>query len=130
MPPVSLRPRRIALVSAVLGMMALTAPAAHAGLLVPTAAGCAPGGLEQPFLRWGDPARYVLAPDGGCEAGAAGWSRSGAETMADNESFYVHAAGESAALELQPGGSATSPAMCVGIEHPTLRLFARRQGSA
>src|SRR3954453_19360233 len=101
MPPV--RPRPIALISAVLGIFALVAPAAHAGLLVPTAAGCAPEVLEQPFLPWGDPAHYVLSPDGGFEAGAAGWSLSGAGIVADNESFDVHAPGERAALELQPG---------------------------
>jgi len=123
------RPRPIALISAVLGMFAIVAPAAHAGLLVPTVAGCAPEVLEQPFLPSGDPARYVLSPDGGFEAGAAGWSLSGAGIVADNESFDVHAPGERAALELQRGGSATSAAMCVGIEHPTLRLFARQQGS-
>src|SRR3954468_23197956 len=101
MSPVGLRPRSIALISAVLGIFALAAPAAHAGLLAPSATGCPPEVLEQPFLPWADPASYVLAPDGGFESGAAGWRLSGAAVVADNEPFYVHAAGERAALELQ-----------------------------
>jgi hypothetical protein len=128
--PVHLSGRPIALVSALLGALALAAaPAANAGLLAATATGCAPEVFEQPFLPWADPASYVLAPDGGFEAGAAGWTLSGAAVIADNEPFYVHAPGEQAALELPPGASATSPWMCVGIDHPTLRLFARQDGS-
>ncbi|TMM03681.1 MAG: hypothetical protein E6G10_06965 [Actinobacteria bacterium] len=121
----------IALVSASLGVSALaTAPAALAGPLVATATDCPSEVLTQPFLPWADPASYVLAPDGGFEAGASGWSLSDAAITADNESFYVHGSGDGAALELAPGGSATSAPMCVGIEHPTLRFFARHDGSA
>ena len=36
----------------------------------------------------------------------------------------MHAPGESRSLSLPAGSSATTPAMCVGVEHPTLRLFA------
>ena len=28
-------------------------------------------------------------------------------------------------LKLPPGASATSPVICVGLEHPTLRFFAK-----
>src|SRR5207247_9592818 len=59
----------------------------------------------------------------------AGWSRAGAAITAANESFSVHGSDDRAALELAPGGSATSAPMCVGIEHPTLRFFARHDGS-
>src|SRR4051794_10752732 len=128
--PVNLSGRPIALVAALLSALAVAAaPAADAGLLAATATRCAPEVFEQPFLPWADPASYVLAPDGGFEGGAAGWTLSGAAVVADNERFYVHAPGEQAALELPPGTSATSPAMCVGIEHPTVRLFARQDGS-
>jgi hypothetical protein len=106
------------------------APSAHAGVLVASAQDCQGQTLEQPFLRWLDPARYVLAPGGTFEAGAAGWDLSGGAAVADgNEPFYVHAAGERASLALPAGSSATSPAMCVGIEHPTLRFVARNTGS-
>ncbi|HEY3186168.1 MAG TPA: hypothetical protein VGJ70_01755 [Solirubrobacteraceae bacterium] len=129
--PVHLSLRPIALVSALFGGLALAAaPAALAGPLVATATGCSSDVLSQPFLPWADPASYVLAPDGGFEAGASGWSLSGAAVTADNEPFYVHGSDDHAALELAPGGSATSAPMCVGIEYPTLRFFARTDGSA
>ena len=128
--PVHCSRRAVALVSAPLVFAALAAaPAALAGPLVATATGCSSDVLSQPFLPWADPASYVLAPDGGFEAGASGWSLSDAAITADNESFYVHSSGDGAALELAPGGSATSAPMCVGIEHPTLRFFARHDGS-
>ncbi len=37
--------------------------------------------------------------------------------------------GDSQSLKLPSGSSAKSATMCVGIEHPTLRLFARNTGS-
>ena len=108
----------------------LLAPAANAGPLVATAQDCEAETLTQPFLPWLDPAHYKLAPDGGFEAGAAGWAlEGGAEVVAGNEPYYVHDAGDSQALSLPAGSSATSPTTCVGLEHPTLRVFARNTGS-
>jgi hypothetical protein len=109
-------------------LFAVRAPAADAGLLVPAAENCASQTLERPFLRWGDGANYVLAPEGTVEA-SAGWRLAGAAPVAGNEHFYVHAPGERTSLSLPPGSSATTAAMCVGIEHPTLRFFARNTGS-
>ena len=123
--------RPFAVLSALVGALALgAAPAADAGLLVATAPDCSSQVLTQPFLPWADPASYLLAPDGNFEAGGSGWSLSGAAIAADNEPFYVRSAGDVASLGLAPGASATSPSMCVGILHPTLRFFARRDGSA
>ena len=48
---------------------------------------------------------------------------------AGNEPYYVHAPGDRSALSLPAGSSATTAPMCVGIEHPTLRLVARNTGS-
>jgi hypothetical protein len=67
----------------------------------------------------------LVAPGGHIE-GAHGWSLSGASVTAGNEPWRVRAAGDSKALTIAPGGSATSPAFCVGAEHPTFRLFATR----
>ena len=117
--------RRVLPVVAVL-VLAAFPPAAQAGPLVSSASDCDAQVLEQPFLPWLDVANYVLAPDGTLEAGAAGWTLDGASAVEGNESFYVHGSGESSSLQIGAGGSATTPAMCVGIEHPTLRLFARR----
>lgn len=123
--------RLAALIAACLTLtLALLAPAANAGPLVASATGCDDPALENPFLPWLDPADYVLAPDGTLEDGAAGWTLAGAATVSGNEPFYVHGAHESRSLEIAPGGSATTPAMCVGIEHPTLRLFASRSGGS
>lgn len=109
----------------------LTGPAAaQAGPLVASAPDCDGQVLTQPFLPWADPMQYTLAPNGGFEQGASAWSLSGnAQVVSGNESFYVRDARDSKSLELPAGSSATSATMCVGIEHPTLRIFARNSGS-
>jgi hypothetical protein len=114
--------------AAAAALFAVRAPAADAGLLVRSADNCTTETLEQPFTRWGDRAHYVLAPEGTVEA-SAGWRLTGAAPAAGNEPFYVHAPGERTSLALPAGSSATTAPMCVGIEHPTLRFFARNTGS-
>jgi len=79
---------------------------------------------EHPFLRFLDPLPYTLAPDGGFEAGAAGWQLSGgAKVVSGNNSFYLSGAG-SKALQIPSGGSATSPPMCVPLLLPVVRFAA------
>lgn len=105
-------------------------PAAQASPLVATAEDCDAQELSQPFLPWADPAYYTLAPNGGFERGGSGWAlHGGAAVGSGNESYYVRDARDTRSLRLPAGSSATSAAMCVGIEHPTLRLFARNTGS-
>ncbi|MDX6648603.1 MAG: hypothetical protein QOJ97_554 [Solirubrobacteraceae bacterium] len=124
------RPSRLVLAALIaIGALSVAAPA-QAGPLVASATDCDAEVYEQPFLQWGDVANYVLAPDGTVEAGAAGWSLTGgAATGPGNEPYFVHGAGETRSLGLPGGSSGTTPSMCVGIEHPTLRLFARNSGS-
>jgi hypothetical protein len=99
-------------------------------VLVSSAPSCPSESLSQPFLPWADPASYTLAPGGSFESGSPSWSLSGAAGVAaGNEAFSVTAAGDSSSLALPDGSSATSPSVCVGIDHPTLRLFARNGGS-
>jgi hypothetical protein len=43
-----------------------------------------------------------------------------------NESYKVHGAADSRSLAVSPTGVAVSPAICVDIDHPTFRFFARR----
>jgi hypothetical protein len=117
-----------------LGCLLLLAPLllagrAEAGPLLDTATDCDRQTLERPFLPWADPAHYVLMPDGTFSARAAGWRLSGARVVAENEPYYVHGDDRPAALAVASGGSVASPAMCVGIQHPTLRFFARSTGS-
>lgn len=129
-----LRPRSIQTVvrTAVVCLVsiAVAAPAANAGVLVSSATSCDEQTFEQPFLPWADVANYVLAPNGTFESGDDGWTLSGgAAVVSGNESYYVHAPGESRSLVLPAGSSASSGAICVGIEHPTLRILARKTGA-
>jgi hypothetical protein len=104
------------------------ASSASAGLVTASATTCDDPVLEQPFKRWGDRANYKLVGDGGFEAGAHGWTLSGgAYTASGNESFGVRAAGDSRSLVLPTGSRAVSPFTCVGLNEPTLRLFAKRR---
>jgi len=92
------------------------------------AAPCPGRVIEQPFTAWGDLADYFLAPDGDFTAGGQGWDLAGAQVVPDNEPHWVHGGDTPAALELDSGASATSPPICVGVEDPTMRFFARSLG--
>jgi hypothetical protein len=119
---------RSAILASVLATLALGvgAPGASAGLLVASAPDCTPQPTSKAFAGWGDNALYELAPGGAFEAGDPSWSLSGGASVVDgNEPWKVRTASDSRSLRLPPGASATSPVMCVGIEHPTLRLFAK-----
>jgi len=117
--------RSVIAVCAVMVAAVLAPAAAQAGPLVASAPNCADEILERPFARWLDPLKYHLVPDGTLEAGAAGWTLSKAKVVNGNETFYVHAAGESKALSLPPGSSATTPVMCTRIDKPLMRFFAK-----
>lgn len=129
-PPRTAR-RLVLALGAVAATVALCGPAAaQAGVLVESAPDCGEQVLSNPFTPWLDPANYTM-PDGGAfEDGAAAWSLAdGAEIVSDNEPYYVHAEGDAQSLSLPPGSSAVSSTICVGLEHPTLRFFARNTGS-
>jgi hypothetical protein len=104
---------------------ALIAAAFSAGI----AQACPYQGAEQVFEPWGDSSSYVLAPDGGFEAGGAGWSLSGGAAVAGgNESFFLNDAADSKSLSLPAGSSAVSPPVCMSIDTPHFRLLARNTG--
>jgi hypothetical protein len=84
--------------------------------------------IEQPFTAWNDPADYFLAPDGDFSGGGSGWDLAGAEVVADNEPFWVHGGDTPAAVRVADGASLTSPPICVGVDDPTMRFFARSAG--
>jgi hypothetical protein len=115
----------------VVGLAALAAPAAsQAGPLVASAPDCDAQQLSQPFLRWLDPASYTLDNGGAFEDGGAGWAiKGGAAVVSGNESYTVHGDADSSSLSLPSGSSATSSTICVGLDHPDLRFFARNTGS-
>lgn len=102
---------------------ALLAPATSlAGPIVADAPNCAAQSLSQPFLPWADVAHYALDPGGSFENGNK-WN--GGSVVAGNEPWNVTGAGDSSSLSLGNGESTTSRSVCVGIEHPDLRFFAK-----
>jgi hypothetical protein len=115
-------------VAASLAVVALAAgaPSASAGLLVKSAPDCTPKPTTQPFKQFGDNTQYNLAPGGSFEGGADSWSLTGgASLVSGNEPWKVAGGSHSRSLRLPPGATATSPVICVGLEHPTLRFFAK-----
>jgi hypothetical protein len=118
-------PRGIRRKAALVGTMAVVGGALFAG----SAQACSYSGAEQKFGPWGDGHSYVLAPDGSFENGAAGWTLGGgATTVAGNESFFVDSKSDSQSLALPAGSSAVSPPLCMSLETPVIRTFARNTG--
>lgn len=104
---------------------ALLALAVFAG----SAQACSYSGAEKVFSPWGDQRYYVLAPDGGFEAGATGWKLNrGAAVVGGNESYYLNDAADSKSLSLPARSSAVSPPVCMAIDTPSFRLVARNSG--
>ena len=106
--------------------LAVGAPSASAGILVASAPNCKTPVTTQAFRSVdGDTSPYELVPGGNFEARAPSWSlRGGASIVSGNEPWKVNGGGLRS-LKLPPGASATSPVMCVGLEHPTARLFTK-----
>ncbi len=117
------RPRSLVIFAAALGLSAVAASPASADL---GSSDCDNPVSSQVFAPWYDPSYYFLAPDGGFENGADGWALDGASVVPGNHSYGPG----SSSLSLPGGASATSPAVCVGIEHPTFRFFVRRDGGS
>jgi hypothetical protein len=125
----SLRPVLLSLAS--VAAILVPAGAAQAGVIVSSAKSCDVQVFEQPFLPWTDPMNYVLAPAGTIEGDTSRWSLSGgAGVVAGNEPYHVHALGEASSLSLPAGSSAMTQPMCVGLDHPTLRFFAKADGAS
>lgn len=112
--------------SAVVATAALSLPASAAAA-EPGDEGCSSSPMAKTFLPWLDPANYVLAPGGDAEVAGAWDLRGGAAVATGNEPFYVGAPGDQASLRLPPGSSAMTAPMCIGLEHPTVRFFAKRE---
>src|SRR3954470_6455561 len=108
-------------------LAAVLAAAAVTLVAVPAAdAACAAAPTAKAFAAFSDNANYSLAPAGAFESGATGWSLTGASVVAGNETAKVHGAADAKSLAINATGNAVSPSFCVGIQHPTFRLFARR----
>jgi hypothetical protein len=106
-------------VAAVATVVMLVAAPAKAGLGI-----ACPDSTSQPFRAWSDVANYAFVPDGGFEAGAAGWSlNGGAETVTGNEPFFIHSKTDRTSLSLPVGSSATSPPMCISLLSSKMRFL-------
>jgi hypothetical protein len=144
-PPVNIKegvgsmnaPRRIftramSLLAAVVASLALASPAFAEELpaeetsqevaveqTAATTQTCQDPTLVQPFTTFGDVRDYVLAPFGDFEhATLDGWTlEGGAGPVADEDG--------NGALGLPAGSTATSPAMCIDLNYPTVRFFVR-----
>jgi hypothetical protein len=124
--------RRSSILATAIGLVVLGAgaPAANAGLLVESATNCPTPVTSKVFAPWGDYADYQLAPGGAFERGNPAWElRGGASTVDGNEPWKVNSRSDKRSLRLPSGATATSPVMCVGLDEPTLRLFAKNDRS-
>jgi hypothetical protein len=99
-------------------------------LMAASAQACSYTGAEQVFRPWGDTDSYVLAPNGGFEAGGLGWGLfGGAQTVEGNEAFYLNDPADDRSLSLPAGSSAISSPICMSLDTPTFRLVARNTGN-
>jgi len=112
--------------------MALLAPAgsASAGLLSESAADCPSYASSAVFSRWLDPFNYSLAPGGDFESATGLTLTGGARIVAGNESSYVHSSADRNSVLIPRGGTVTTGPICIGIDKPTVRFFAKRPNFA
>jgi hypothetical protein len=107
-----------------IGLSAVAAPSASAGLLVKSAPNCSGQVLSQPFTAFGDSASYTLVGGGSFSGAAPGWQLSKAKVVSGNSPY----GSRGGALQISPGGVATSPTVCVGLSHPTMRFYVKSSG--
>jgi hypothetical protein len=87
-------------------------------------ADCGYGDPAQIFSPWGDPALYALAPQGDLSPSDEWTLDKEAAVAVGGDPF----SGALQSLELAKGAEAVSPAMCVNLDNPTIRFFARDVG--
>jgi hypothetical protein len=124
-------PRTRGLLAAIIavGVLAVGATPASAGILTQTADACGANELSRPFMPWADGMRYFLAPGGSFESRAGTWQLSGgARVVKDADQFQISGLGDDRSLSLPDGSSATSKPMCVGVDAPSIRYIARNTG--
>ena len=109
---------------------ALAAAFVIVGVLAASAQACSYSGARQVFKPWADQHEYVVAPNGGFESGASGWSLAGgAGVVAENEAFHLNSGSDGQSLSLPAGSSAVSSPLCMSINTPVFRLLARNSGN-
>lgn len=115
---------------AALATLAVAASTASAGVLVASAPSCDDQPLSKPFTPWLDYADYTPLPGGDFEGDMSGWAVSGGTAVEDgNATQQVGGDDDASSLAIPSGGSATSATICAGLEHPTIRFFAKRRST-
>lgn len=107
---------------------ALAAVLAIGGFAVADAApaladSCPSMAMSSPFAAYNDSNSYFLAPGGDFSSSTAGWTFSGGATVVQDP-----AAPSGYAAYVPPGGSITTPAVCVSSGMPTSRMFGYTPG--
>jgi hypothetical protein len=119
----------IASSSLVLAAPALATESSDDTTVKPAGSGCAERVFSKVFRAFHDRGLYTLAPDGGFEAGAEGWELGDGATVVDeSSSILLGDALGAKSLELAPGASATTPAICVAKGFPGFRFATRSAG--
>jgi hypothetical protein len=112
--------------AAATSILAVAAPSALAAKPAPGAPPCAARPFTAIFGAYADKALYTLAPDGGLEAGGAGWTLgAGASVVGESSSIALADPLGTRSLQLAPGATATSPAVCVERGYPAFRFVHR-----
>jgi hypothetical protein len=87
---------------------------------------CVAAPMTQPFLGFGDPRTYVLAPNGHfSDPSGGGWQFTGGAQV----TAAVGGDGAVGVLSLPAGAGAVSPLMCVDLDYPTARTWTEGSGS-
>jgi hypothetical protein len=108
-----------------MSILQATSQYATLGKLAATA-NCGFPTASQVFLPWGDEASYSLAPQGDISE-TSDWTLNHTAVTAAHDPFT---AGTNS-LQLADGhAEAISPAMCVNLDHPTVRLFLKNSGGS
>ena len=115
-------PKRFRQAAALVALACFVTPAA-------AQAACEPVPTTKAFQAFGDSSEYFLAPNGGFEAGGAGWSLTNASVVAGNESFFLNGKGDTRSLAIAPGGQAVSSVICVDTTRTGFRYFAQQASS-
>ena len=126
------RRTRRTLFAAAVAAMALLAPAgtANAGLLSQSAGPCPSYVSSQVFAKWLDLTHYTLAPGGSFESSEGLTFTGGAKVVSGNEPNYVNGKTDNNSVLIPRGGTVTTGPICVGLDKPTIRFFAKRPNFA
>ena len=90
--------------------------------------GCSGVTYTQPFTQWGDRNSYFLATGGSFEGNNSWGLAGGAQIVAENEPYHLNSYSDSHSLLLPPGSSVTTPAMCLAVLSPHMRLVGQVTG--